>query len=132
MTKLEAIKEFVAREMQHVPQEWVQIIAEKNGQYPRLGMWGTCFIVDNFLGELFLKHAVEMRNYDEDNPDEDNVDVRMAGEMRIGDTAAYLHEVADEWVISIDGAGFHFYDGVWDRLYDLLGLSDNNNEHELS
>ena len=37
-------------------------------------------------------------------------------------TAAYIYIVADEYVIGINGAGWNFYDGVWDRLYDVCGI----------
>jgi hypothetical protein len=36
--------------------------------------------------------------------------------------AAYIYEVAAEHVISINGAGWNFYDGVWDKLYDVCGM----------
>jgi hypothetical protein len=28
----------------------------------------------------------------------------------------------DEYIIGVNGAGWNFYDGVWDRLYDVAGL----------
>ena len=37
-------------------------------------------------------------------------------------TAAYIYVIADEYVIGINGAGWNFYDGVWDRLYDVCGI----------
>ena len=37
-------------------------------------------------------------------------------------TAAYIYVVADEYVIGINGAGWNFYDGVWDKLYDVCGM----------
>ncbi|NIQ13272.1 MAG: hypothetical protein GTO02_02330 [Candidatus Dadabacteria bacterium] len=57
----------------------------------------------------------------------------MAGEYCVSDkdgneTAAYIHNIRGVWVISIDGAGWNFYDGVWDRIYDALGLKWHNEE----
>ena len=37
-------------------------------------------------------------------------------------TSIYVYEVEDEIVIGVNGAGWDFYQGVWDELYDLLGL----------
>lgn len=58
---------------------------------------------------------------------EEYVSEEMAGEHCVLDkegktTAVYIYEVGDEYVIGVHGAGWNFYDGVWDKLYDLLGL----------
>jgi hypothetical protein len=37
-------------------------------------------------------------------------------------TAAYIYVIADEYVVGVNGAGWNFYDGVWDRLYDVCGI----------
>ena len=51
----------------------------------------------------------------------------MSGAHRILDkdgnaTAAYIYGIADDYVIGINGAGWNFYDGVWDKLYDVCGI----------
>jgi hypothetical protein len=37
-------------------------------------------------------------------------------------TAAYIYEIAGEYVVGIHAAGWNFYDGIWDKLYDLCGI----------
>ena len=59
---------------------------------------------------------------------EDYIDEEMSGELCILDkdgdpTAAYLYELDGEYIVGVDGAGWDFYDGVWDRLYDLTNLN---------
>lgn len=58
---------------------------------------------------------------------EQYVDEEMSGERCVLDkdgetTAIFIYEVGNEYVIGVNGAGWDFYDGVWDRLYDTLGL----------
>lgn len=50
------------------------------------------------------------------------VDEEMAGAYKIGDTAAYIYEIDGQYVVGVNGAGWDFYHGLWDKLYDLLGL----------
>lgn len=154
----------VSRDFNHVPREWVEMVAEHNGEYPHLGMWGTCFIVKNFIGEqlkekaryLFtdkmeLEAALDLEFKDDKKEKArvkraiaaddwgvlgEYVDEEMGGEWNVRDvdgtaTAAYIHEVGGEWVVSINGAGWNFYDGVWDRIYDSLGLRWHDEETEM-
>ena len=58
---------------------------------------------------------------------EQYIDEEMAGAHCVLDAngrtnAAYIYEIADEYVIGINGAGWNFYDGVWDKLYDVCGI----------
>lgn len=58
---------------------------------------------------------------------EDYIDEEISGERCILDkngkpTAAYIYEVDGSYVVGINGAGWNFYDGVWDRLYDVAEL----------
>lgn len=154
MNKLEAIKDFINRDLNAVPQEWVKIVAENEGNYPRLPMWGTMWIVEeDFIGKKLIKHSRIMAESAEeieldaienekdreavqkaianDQQDwsllEQYIDEEMAGEHCVLDkdgntTALFVYEVGDEYVIGVNGAGWNFYDGVWDKLYDLLGL----------
>ncbi len=134
MDKEEAIRLLVNRDMQAIPQEWVRIVAEDKSEYPRIGMWGTCFMVDNFIGERLWNHSRVMECYEE-GKDESLYDEEMEGERCILDkdgnkTAAFIHEVTGEYIISIDGAGWNFYYGVWDVIYDVLGLQWHTVENE--
>ena len=57
---------------------------------------------------------------------EQYVDEEMAGADCILDkngatTAAYIYEIDGTYVMGVHGAGWNFYDGLWDMLYDLLG-----------
>lgn len=163
MTKQQAIKKWVDG-LSAISQEWVNIVAESKEEYPRLGMWGTCFILNQYDGEKFLNNSrlmfgdyQELKQDIEDNQDnysesiksqlleaiegqenetmswgdcailEDYIDEEMANERAILDkngntTGAFIHEVADEYILSINGAGFDFYDSIWPSLYDTLGL----------
>lgn len=63
---------------------------------------------------------------------ENYVDEEMQGARCVLDkngspTAAYIYEVEGQYVLGINGAGWNFYDGVWDRLYDLLGIKWHEN-----
>ncbi len=66
MKKREAIEKFVERDFNSVPQDWVRTVAEANQEYPNLPMWGTMWIVDNWLGEkLWENSRVMAPNHDE-------------------------------------------------------------------
>jgi hypothetical protein len=56
-TKQAVIREWVAREFNAVPQEWVRIAMEHFGYWEPLPMWGTMWIVDAHLGEKFMQHS---------------------------------------------------------------------------
>lgn len=162
MNKKEAIEEFVKRDFNSVPQDWVQKIAEREGEYPNLPMWGTMWIVDYYLGEqLTEKSRLMAPRYDEIDLDEiENkegkakrkliekaieeedwseiemyYDEEMCYERSVLDidgdpTSMFIYEVGDEYVVGINGAGWDFYDGVWDRIYDTLGLHWHKEESD--
>lgn len=55
------------------------------------------------------------------------INEEMAGERCVLDkdgetTAAYIYEIEGKYVLGIHGAGWNFYDGVWDKIYDALGI----------
>jgi hypothetical protein len=54
--KDDAIREWVAREFNAVPQEWVRIAMEHFGYWEPLPIWGAMWIVDAHLGEKFMQH----------------------------------------------------------------------------
>jgi hypothetical protein len=156
MNKIEAIEEFVKRDFNSVPQEWVKIVAEHESEYPNLPMWGTMWIVDNFLGEQLMeksrmlvydkeeidvdsiedeaeRKALQARIDDPDDYMEEYVDEEMSNERAVLDkdgdpTAMFIYEIGDEYVVGIHGAGWNFYDGVWNRVYDTLGLKWHEEE----
>ena len=58
---------------------------------------------------------------------EQYIDEEMAGARCILDehgntTATYIYDIADDYVVGVHGAGWNFYDGVWDTLYDVCGI----------
>ena len=160
MNKREAVEKFVERDFNSVPQDWVQKVAESEGEYPNLPMWGTMWIIDRWLGEqLWEKSRVMAPSHDEIDleevervegeekrkllekaiEDEDwselemYYDEEMAYERSVLDkdgdpTSMFIYEVGDEYVVGINGAGWDFYDGVWDRIYDTLGLQWHKEE----
>lgn len=113
MTKNEAIELFVQRDMQGIPTEWVRIVARALGEDRRFPMWGYMFLVDGWLGRRLDRHAATLSEAD---------DAEMAGERQIAGTPAFLYLLDGRWMIGVHAAGWDFYDGVWDVLYDLLGL----------
>jgi hypothetical protein len=79
-------------------------------------------IGDNERAEL--KRAIEADDW---SVLEQYTDEEMAGARCILDehgnvTAAYIYDITDDYVIGVHGAGWNFYDGVWDKLYDLCGI----------
>jgi hypothetical protein len=158
-TKKEAIELFVNRDLNAVPQEWVRKVAEADSGYPSLPMWGTMWIVDTHIGERLIQHSRVMAESKDDiqlddiedeaertkvekaiKADdwtvlEEYIDEEMAYEHCVLDkdgrpTALFVYEIGDEYVIGVNGAGWNFYDGVWDRLYDLLDLQWHTTEKE--
>lgn len=149
MVKADAIKRMVD-EFQAVPQEWVKIVGESEGDYHSLPMWGTMWIVDRFYGEKFLEHSrvmaydkddISVESLEDDEQEkvkkaiedddwlvlEEYCDEEMSGEKCVLDingspTAVFIYEIGDEYVIGVNGAGWNFFDGVWDKLYNLMGL----------
>jgi hypothetical protein len=134
-TKEQAIKEFVERDFSSIPQDWVKAVMDSHNEAWSLPMWGTMFIV-NFgsWGERLWKNAVEVvspeecENHDKNTTCQNCEDYEeMGGAMNIRDkdgnsTAAYIYDVEGIYVVGINGAGWNFYDGVWDRLYDFFEL----------
>lgn len=106
----------------------------------RLADWGTMWIVDEWLGKKLMDYAVQVVEPSEcENHDKnDTCDIcedwkEMGGALNIKDkdgrgTAGYIYEINGVYVFGIHGAGWNCYDGVWDRLYDLLELKWHNNE----
>jgi hypothetical protein len=72
----------------------------------------TMFLVDDYVGRELEEHCHTVTHEE---------DEEMAGELRIADSAAYLYQLDGRYVIGVHGAGWDFYDGVWDVLYDLMG-----------
>jgi hypothetical protein len=97
-------------------------------------MWGTMWLVDSFIGEKLMESAIQVCEPSEcENHDKNKTcDVcddyeEMYGAWNVKDkegygTAAYIYEIDGQYLLGIHGAGWSFYDGVWNKLYDLLEL----------
>lgn len=108
----------VEREFSPIPTPWVRTIGEiHGGELFNLPMWGTMWLVNDYVGTKLSRHAVTMSADCGDDYDEE-----MEGERWIKGTAAYLYRIENQWVVGVNGAGWNFYEGVWDVIYDLLGL----------
>lgn len=64
---------------------------------------------------------------------EEYIQEDMAGALAIidgkGNTiGVYIYEIADQYVLGINGAGYSFYDSVWPALYDVLGYEWHDEE----
>lgn len=53
---------------------------------------------------------------------EEYVDEEMAGARNIIGTAGFIYQVDGRYLLGVNGAGWNFYDGIWDRLYDICGM----------
>ena|SRR5215813_6878127 len=135
MSKGEAVELFVERSFNAFPQEWAQIVAEnKNEDVYSWPMWGTMWLVDSFIGERLMDSAIqvcepsECENHDKyETCDMCEDSEEMGGAWNIKDkdgrgTAAYIYELDGQYIVGVHGAGWNFYHGVWDKLYDLLDL----------
>jgi len=136
MTKEQAIHSWVSQ-LSAIPQNWVQKLFELEGQSPRLPMWGTMWILDEPHDAetlLDLAHYVEPCEVHEDYNNFcdacNDYDEEMEGELCIPGTPVYIYKLDGETIIGVHGAGWDFYDGVWDKLYDLLGLKWHDDEPE--
>jgi hypothetical protein len=114
MTKEDAIQHFVDRCLQQIPTQWVQTVADQQGELHRFPMWGMMFLAENWIGERLWERSKVVNAPG---------DIEMDGERRIGDTPAFIYRIDGRYVIGVHGAGWNFYDGVWDKLYDLAGLA---------
>lgn len=116
MTKDEAVKKWVET-LSSVPTDWVKRQLEKEDGFANLPMWGTMFFVDEAIGE----ELTEKSNYIDDEDDE------MYGNRQVVDKDGYginlyIYEVDGHYLLGINGAGWDFFDGVWDKLYDAVGM----------
>lgn len=96
--------------------------------------------LDDFIDEVrTMDDGHEKESLEKAIKDEDwlileqYIDEEMAGQHCVLDkdgntTALFIYEIGDQYVIGVNGAGWNFYDGVWDKLYDLLGLQWHNEE----
>jgi hypothetical protein len=159
MTKEQAIYDFVER-LNEIPQEWVHIVMEERTEYHSLPMWGTMWFIDSTWGEKLMSNARRMVyspseiDVREAKTDEERetlekaikekdwsilckyVDEEMDGEMCILDkngntTALFIYEIEGEYLIGVNGEGWDFYHGVWDKLYETLDLGWHD-EHEVN
>lgn len=117
MERRQAIELFVQREFSAIPTEWVRVIEEDAGGCSALPMWGDMWIVSDFLGE---------RLWDASKAQDD--DAELSGERRVAETAMYIYWIGEYYVVGIHGAGWNFYDGVWDEIYDALDIQWHNTE----
>ena len=66
---------------------------------------------------------------------EDYVDEEMGYEHNVLDvdgspTAVYIYDIEGYYVIGVNGAGWDFYGGVWDKMYDVCGLKWHKEEED--
>lgn len=134
MTKQEAIKAFVEQELNAIPQDWVQTIAEaKHTDIYAWPMWGTMWIVDEYIGKPLMEKSIlfvdpsECENHDADTTCQACEEEEMRGAHCITDkngetTRAFIYEIDGQYLIGVHGAGWNFYDGVWDEIYNALGM----------
>lgn len=155
MTKEDAIKRWVDQELSGISQDWAERLFESfNGYAPKLPMWGTMWICNQFDGEKFFKNSRRMVSDVSEIEDdevrekvekeveegdystwEEYIDEEMAGERNVLDkdgetTAVFIYELDGEYLIGVNGAGWDFYHGVWDKLYDAAGLHWHSEEKE--
>ena len=153
MTKEEAIRKWVNQEFDAISQDWVERLFDSfQGYAPKLPMWGTMWKCNEFDGEKFMANSRRMvsdvseieddeirekaEKAEEDGDytiGEDYVSQEMSGELCVLDkdgdpTPVYIYELDGAYIIGVNGAGWDFYDGVWDRLYDVAELNWHKEE----
>lgn len=128
MTKQEAVRAFVDRDLHPVPLDWVQTIAEaKHEEIYAWPMWGTMWFCDM----PWVKHHTKpmtKENFNEDYFDEEMEGADVVVDKDGSPTNIYVYEIDGHTLIGVNGAGYDFYDGVWDKLYDILGLERHEKE----
>lgn len=126
------LEEFVSRNFNIIPSEWFKIIMEEKEIYQPLPMWKSMWICDSWTGEKLWNHSKETIN-----PSDCKAHAKgetctlcesgeeMEGVMNIknvnGDyTPVFIYEIDDKYIIGIHGAGWNFYDGAWNKLYEIV------------
>lgn len=103
-------------------------------------MW----FLDSIWGEELHDRAKIIGECDNAGDEDHNPDLcdvcegyeeEMEGERCILDndgntTAMYIYEIDGEYLLGVNGAGWDFYNGVWDKLYDVLGLQWHQDEKD--
>jgi hypothetical protein len=127
MTKKEAVEKFVETRLSAVPTEWVKKVAEGQLEDAAWPMWGDMWFMewDYESLEKFTKEMTEENFGDDFDEDMDGQPVFVDDGKP---TSFYLYEVDGRVLIGVHAAGFSFYDGVWDVLYDILGLKWHDEE----
>ena len=143
MDKKEAIRKMTS-ELSSISSDWLTIIIEAKREYHRLPMWGTLWVLDYYGEEIYnnarvmVERVEDIENRDDQKLREaienqdwvilgEYVDEEMAGERCVLDkngktTAMFIYDIDGEYLIGVNGAGWDFYHGVWDTLYDICGL----------
>lgn len=93
-----------------VPERWVKVVADSEGDEFNGVMWGTMFIVNDSVD----KRRIESLLKDEDE------DSEMMGSFKVGDTGINAWWIDGELVLGINGAGYDFYEAHWIPLYKAL------------
>lgn len=75
------------------------------------------------VGEAIESLINESISYGECALLEKYVDEEMVGAYNIKGTPAYIYIIDGKYLVGIHAAGWDFYEGVWDIIYDILGLS---------
>lgn len=101
MNKREATEELVET-FSAIPQEWVKIIAEHEGDEFYGIMWGTMWIVNNSTDISKIKSLLRTVTEEEDE--------EFVGTQEVGDTGIYAFEIGEELVLGINGAGNDAYE----------------------
>lgn len=153
MKKEDAIKLWVSKDFSALSQDWAErLFISFNGYSPKLPMWGTMWITNEFDAEKFVDNSRRMVA-DVSKIEDDEVRERVQKEVEEGDystfdnyinsdmsgelcvldkdgdpTSVFIYELDDEYIIGVNGAGWDFYDGVWDMLYDVAGLQWHKEE----
>ena len=122
MTKKEAVEHLV-NQFSGVPQDWVQAMAEKNGDEFYGIMWGTMWLVNNSIDIERIEKMLVPKNDEDDE---------MYGSQEVKNTGIYAFKVADELVLGINGAGYDFFDAHWIPLYEALGLQWHDKEETIT
>ena len=93
-----------------IPERWARILADEYGDDFKGVMWGTMFLVNNYVDRERIFDLLR------------TVDDEELGVVReVADIGIFAWEIDGELVLGINGAGYDFFASHWRKLYDALG-----------
>ena len=100
-----------------IPADWIGDLAEHDGQFLPLPMWGTLFLVFN---PSDVRAITRLFRTPDSEGDEEMESLAEAGWQSVGQTGVMAIPFRDELLLGIHGAGYSFHAHHWEPLYEAL------------